>query len=75
MPFVNRDEAGKVTGVYVPQQYKDQEFVQNDNPALVEFYKSQRTLLRQNARTALLAEVDNATSVDQLKTILKKLIG
>jgi len=54
MPYVNRDENGKITGLFACQQYENQEYLPDDNHEVINFGKpSEQEIINQNARDFL----------------------
>lgn len=41
MPFIDRDETGKIKGIYSPKQYKGQEWIENDSQELIDHLAKQ----------------------------------
>jgi len=72
--FIDRDETGQIIGSYFCRQRDGQEEVANGHPQLVAFQRA-REQARANRSQALRDEVDAARTVDELKAILKKVVG
>jgi len=54
MPYINRDENGKITGLFACQQYENQEYLPDDNHEVINFGKpSEQEIINQNARDFL----------------------
>lgn len=54
MPYINRDENGKITGLFACQQYENQEYLPDDNHEVINFGKpTEQERINQNARDFL----------------------
>ena len=54
MPYINRDENGKITGLFACQQYENQEYLPDDNEEILNFGKpTEQEIINQNARDFL----------------------
>lgn len=50
MPFIDRDETGKIKGVYTLRQYEGQEWIKEDNPEVTAFLNPMPTYRELRAR-------------------------
>ena len=72
--FIDRDQVGNITGFYFCRQHEGQEEVDNGHHDLVAFQR-QRQQTRTNLGQQLRAEIDASTTVEELKAILRKVVG
>lgn len=80
MPYVDRNDTGKVMGLYASSQKEAQEFLPEDDPEVLAYRaaKEQRKadleMQEQQARAAMSDEnIDAIQNMDELKVLLKRI--
>ena len=79
MPYVDRDKDNKITGIFIPKQYPNQEYLSDDNPEIIAF-RSPKPIGQQGLamifedKAELMNEFDSATTINQLKAVIRKIL-
>jgi hypothetical protein len=58
MPYIDKDESGKITAIYGSQQKDGQEYIQDDDPLLIAHYIDLQRIVEAESIKAKLVGID-----------------
>ncbi len=70
MPYIDRDETGKIKGVYTPRQHEGQEWIADDAPEVGAFMEGDREKLIVSAVQRLLDTTAQQRGYDNIFTLI-----